>query len=133
MSAFSKAAIEAVEAAWSAGRVYAPGDVPNTPITPYVVLYSDSGRDSTVRFDATAGSDANRLMPMVIGKTSDEVDRAVAATLGALRNKRLVVAGFDTTPAALESTGTVVRDPDGGGLLSQTLFLTFNAYPTEAP
>ena len=94
-------------------------------------MYTDAGRDDTVRLDATSGSDGSRLMPMVVGKTSDEVDRGVTATLGALRNKTLNSPGLTTTPLALESSGGITRDPDGGALLSLTLFLTFNAYPTE--
>lgn len=131
MSVFSKAAIDAVEATWPVGRVYAPGKVPANPQTPYVVMYSDGGRDATIRSDATAGSDANRLMPMAVGKTADEVDRAITAVKVALRNKRLTVTGYDTTPLALESSGGIVRDPDADEPLSLTLFLTFNAYTTE--
>lgn len=133
MSAFTTAAREAVSSSWEAGadRVYAPGKVPQSPVTPYVVMYGDAGRDDTIRNDATAGSDAFRLMPMVVGKTDDEVGRGVSAVKAALRGRPLTVAGFDCTPLLVESAGNVVRDPDAGGLLSLTLFLTFHAYPTE--
>lgn len=131
MGAFAAAAREAVEAAWPAGRVYAPGNVPAKPIYPYVVMYSDDGRDDTVMNDGTAGSDATRLMPMAVAKTENELDQATAAIKRALRGKRLTVTGYDTTPVALESSGGIVRDPDGGVVLSKTLFLTFHATAQE--
>jgi len=133
MGAFGAAAREAVETAWPQGRVYAPGKVPASPIYPYVVMYSDDGRDDTVLNDGTAGTDATRLMPMAVAETEDELDRATAAIKRGLRGVRLAVAGYDTTPTSLESSGGVVRDPDADGLLSKTLFFTFHTSPTPIP
>ncbi len=97
------------------------------------MIYLDGGRDSTFLLDGTAGGDAFRLMPMAVGKTEAELDRAGDRIRGAFRGKSLIVAGFDTTPSIIESSSGVVRDPDGGVLLSKTFFITFNAYETETP
>lgn len=131
MKAIADAALATMTAAWNADQVHAAGAVPKSPQTPYLVIYSDGGRDDTMLSDATAGSDAVRLMPMAVGRTENELNRAVDRVRAAFRGKSLVVEGYDCTPAVVESSGGTVRDPDGGVLLSKTLFLTFNAYPTE--
>jgi hypothetical protein len=132
MSIFTDAAATRVQAVWPQGRVYKPRKIPAKPITPYVVLYADTGRSSIAMNDGTAGAGAHRLMPMAVGSTTDEVDRATAAVIEALSDHRLAVAGFDCTPLWLESSGNYVDDPDGGVLISQTLFLTFHATKESA-
>lgn len=133
MSDFTKAARDAVEAEWPQGRVYAPGEVPEKPQTPYVVMYADDGRDDTQMLDGSAGTDGNRLMPMAIGKSEDELNRATAALRRALRGQWLTAVGRGSSLVTLESSGGVTRDPDGGGLLSKTLFFTLHATNQETP
>lgn len=122
-----------IEDVWEPGRgrIYAAGQVPASPITPYVVMYSDDGRDDTRMLDGSAGTDANRLMPMAVGKTEDELNRATAAIKRGLRGQWILAPGYSPALITLESSGGVVRDPDGGGLLSKTLFLTVHASPQE--
>jgi hypothetical protein len=124
-----EAARAAIEAEWPQGRVHAPNAVPNEPITPYVVMYGDAGRDAVRMNDGTAGAYANRLAPMAVGTTEDELSRAVAAIKRGLRGRSLVFDGHETTPLELESSGSDTRDPDGGSLLSQTLTFTSTAFP----
>lgn len=120
-----------MRAAWNSTQVHGAGAVPATPQTPYIVIYADGGRDDGRMLDGTAGLDAFRLMPMAVGKSEDELNRAVDRIRGAFRGKRLAVPGHDTTPMALESSSGTVRDPDGGVLLSKTLFFTFHATTKE--
>lgn len=127
MTAFTDAAITRVEAVWPQGRVYKPRKVPAKPVTPYIVMYADGGRGSVAMNDGTAGAGAHRLMPMAVGASTDEVDRATAALDAAFPDHRLDVPGFDCTPLWLESSGNYVDDPDGGGRISQTFFYTFHA------
>jgi hypothetical protein len=91
-------------------------------------MYGDSGRDAIRRNDGTAGAEATRLMPMAVGATEDEVDRAVAAIKRGLRGKRLTAGGYTTTPIELESSSGYLDDPDGNGVITSTLFLTFHAF-----
>lgn len=131
MSEFSAPARAMIEAAWPQGRVYAADKVPDKAITPYVVMYSDDGRDTTTMLDGTAGTDGNRLMPMAVGATEDELNRATAAIKRGLRGQWVTTSGYTPALMSLESSGGVVRDPDGGALLSKTLFFTFSATETE--
>lgn len=131
MKAIADAALATMQTAWNSTQVHAAGAVPGDPTTPYIVMYGPAERDDVMMLDGTAAVDGNRLMPMAVGKTESEVNRAVDRIRGAFRGKRLAVAGYDTTPAVIESTGGVVRDPDGGGLLSVTVFITFTATETE--
>jgi hypothetical protein len=133
VKAVADAALATMRAAWNSTQVHGAGSVPALAQTPYIVIYADGGRDDGRMLDGTAGLDAFRLMPMAVGKTEDELNRAVDRIRGAFRGKRLPVAGYDTTPIVIESSGGTVRDPDGGGLLSKTLFLTFHMSPKENP
>lgn len=131
MSVFTDAAIERVRAVWPQGRVYKPRKVPANPITPYIVMYGDAGRGAVAMNDGTAAAGAHRLMPMAVGATTDEVDRATDALARGLVEYRLPVAGFDCTPLWPESSGGYVDGTDAVELITQTLFLTFHA--TSAP
>lgn len=126
MSEFSSTARTMIEAAWPPGRVYPPDKVPAKPQTPYVVMYADDGRDDTRMLDGSNGTDANRLMPMALGATEDELNRATAAIKRGLRGQRITVSGYSPAIVTLESSGGVVRDPDGDALLSKTLYFTFH-------
>lgn len=131
MEDIAQAALDRLKAAWKPAQVHAPGDVPDKAVTPYAVPYLDGGRDSTMLLDGTAGTDAYRLMPMAVGKTDAEVNRAADGIQAAYRGHRLVIPGYATTPCVKESSGGIVRDPDGGGLLSKTFFFTFTVTPQE--
>lgn len=131
MSGFTDAAIARVQAVWSQGRVYKPRKIPAKPITPYIIMYADTGRSDVAMNDGTAGAAAHRLLPMAVGATADEVDRATDAIKTGLVDYRLPLTGFDCTPLWLESSGNYVDDPDAGVLISQTMFLTFHATPKE--
>lgn len=133
MATLNQVARQEILAAWPIGRVYAPNAVPSNPTTPYIVLYGDAGRDSVLMNDGRAGSDSNRLTPMAVGKTEREIEAATSAIRAGLRGKCLEFEGCETSPIALESSGGAVRDPDGGALLSQTLFLAFNTFTKEIP
>lgn len=132
MRAFAAAALAAYEAAWTPERVHRAGEVP-TPPPPgaYGVLSVSSGSAENYRACGAHGSRSYRIVVQAVGKDVDEVGFAVDKADAAFLDKRLTVAGYDTTPARPEVSSPIIRDPDGGVLLSATLTYTFTAYPTE--
>lgn len=111
--------------------MYPLGDVPELPGTPYVVLSVDSGTPGNYRLNVEHGSKAYRIVTQAVGRTLREVGFAVEKLDAAFEDRRLIVAGFDTTPAAGDErvSSPVIRDPDAGGLLTCTVLYPFTAYP----
>lgn len=126
MKAVADAALARLKATWKSAQVHSAGEVPAPPVTPYVVIYIDSGRDELQLNDGTSGLDVYRLMPMAVGASRDECDRAVDAVKAAFANYRISVAGYGSTPCHLDTSGNYVIDVNGGGPVSKTLFYTFN-------
>lgn len=133
MLQFADAAVARAAAVWPQGRVYALGDVPELPGTPYVVLSVTSGAPGNYRLNVEHGSKGYRIVVQAVGKTLHEVAFAVDKVDAAFEDQRLVVAGFDTTPAAGDErvSSPVIRDADAGGLLTCTVLYPFTAYPEE--
>lgn len=131
METLQQAALAHARSVWTDSGVWEPNDVPPSPTTPYLLVSVDGGRDEVFRSSGDAGSDGHRLVVMAVGRVMDELGFAVDKARAAFRGYSLEVAGLDCTPCVTESSGSVVDDPDAGGLLSLTLIYTFNAYPTE--
>ena len=130
MIAFGKAAVAAAEAAWVPERVHEVGKVPASPATPYSVVSVSSGSADNYGLCGAHGSRGYRIIVQAVGASANEVGMAVENADEAFLDKRLTVAGYDTTPATAEVASPIIRDPDGGALLSVTLTYTFHAYPT---
>ena len=107
------AAIAAALAAWPTGHTYKTGEVPETPATPYNVVSIDAGTPANYRHASRSTSRTWRIVVQSVGATFNEAAFAVEKADAAFLDKR--VAGG--TPARREITGTVQRDPDGGGLM----------------
>ena len=129
MREFQTALMTALEGAWNTTQVHAVGDVPGTPVTPYLVASVGSGGSVDYRFTGESGSSGYRVAVQAVGKTTGEVGFAVEKSDAALLDKSLTVAGFDCTPCRAEASSAVIRDPDGGVYLTCTLTYTFTAYP----
>lgn len=130
MSVFGAAAIAAARAAWITERVHEVGKVPATPATPYLVMSVSTGSAENYSLAAEHGSRSYRVVVQAIGASDGEVGFAVDKAESAFLDNRLTVAGFDTTPCAPEVSSQIIRDPDGGALLSMTLTYTFTATQT---
>lgn len=134
MKAFNTAAVAAAEAAWNAQQVHKVGEVPASPATPYTVLSVTSGRPENYRTHGKHGSKSYRIVAQMVGRTYDEVAFAVEKTDAAFEDKRLTgVTGYDCGPCVGDErvASPVIRDPDGGVLLSCTVLYPFDAYPTS--
>jgi len=132
MKAFNTAAIAAQQAAWTQGRVYKLGEVPASPVTPYLVESVTAGAPGNYRA-RFHGSKKHYIVVQAVGKTYDEVAFAVEKADAAFEDKALVVSGFDCTESDGEdrTASTVIRDPDAGVLLTCTVLYPFTAYPTS--
>ena len=131
MDAFQDAAVAAAVAAWRVEQVHEVGKVPATPQMPYLVMSVSSGSVENYLLSADHGSRSYRIVAQAVGKTASEVAFAVEKVDEAYLDKSLTVAGFDCSPCRPEVSSPVIRDPDGGSLLSATVTYTFTAYPTE--
>lgn len=129
MKAFQDAAVARYESTWLADRVHEVGAVPASPPTPYGVVSVTSGAGTHYRVGAHGGSTSRRAVVQCVGKTAGEVAFAVEKAEAAYLGHRLAVAGHACTPMRSEVSSPVIRDPDGGALLTCTLTFTFSSTP----
>lgn len=129
MKAENDAALAAFEAAWKPAQVHLIGAVPTSPVTPYAAISVSSGSAENYRLHGEHGSRSYRIVVQAVGKSVSEIGFPVDGADAAFLDKRLTIAGYDTTPAQAEVSSPIIRDPDAGGLLSCTLTYTFTAYP----
>lgn len=130
MKAENDAALARLEAVWNPAQVHAIGAVPVSPVTPYAAVSVSSGSAENYRLCGAHGSRSYRIVVQAVGKSISEIGNPIEAADTAFLDTKLAIAGFDTTPAQVEVSSPIIRDPDAGGLLSCTLTYTFAAYPT---
>ncbi|WP_159540865.1 hypothetical protein [Aeromicrobium sp. 9AM] len=121
----------ALVAAWRPESVFAGGEVPLAPSTPYNVVSASSGSAENYSLSAQFGSRSYRIAVQAFGETAGEVDFAVAKADAAFLDKKLTVTGWDLTTAQVEAASPLLRDTDIGELLYKTVTYTLTAYPTE--
>lgn len=131
MEAIEAAAFDALVAAWRPELVFETGDVPTTAPSPHIAMSTSSGSAENYRLSAQHGSRSYRTVVQAFGKTASEVAFAVDKADSAFLDQRLVVAGFDCTPAQVEVASPLLTDPDDNVWLYKTLTYTFTAYPLE--
>jgi hypothetical protein len=122
-------AVTAAEAVWNANQVHAAGEVPGSPVTPYLALSVTAPGDTNYRAGGRGGSQSAWTVVQAVGKTANEVDFAVTKADAAFLGKRLTVTGKKATPARRDAPSTIIRDPDAGGLLTCTLVYRFTLNP----
>ncbi|HET6816885.1 MAG TPA: hypothetical protein VFH66_06625 [Mycobacteriales bacterium] len=132
MQDLNTAALAKARAAWNAAQVHAVGKVPDNPTTPYLVGSVSSGASVSPRLSGEHGGRPYRIVWQAVGRTLDEVTFAADKADAAFLDQALSVTGQDCTLCEPEVTSPVIRDPDGGALLTCTLTYTFTAYPTGA-
>lgn len=98
-----------------AARVYTLGSVPKKPDAPYYVLSLDSGTPSTYSLDSS--SDLMRRLSVQIFAKSHAVISAQAATVDAAFRDVYLTELPGEPKCNREMQTSVVRDPDGEGLL----------------
>lgn len=127
MRELNAAAVSAAQAAWPQGRVYKVGEVPASPVTPYLVLSVTAGAPTSYTLDVTHGMKSHRLVAQAVGKFYDEVALAVERADAAFEDAVLTVSGLDLGPMAGDErvASPVIRDPDAGGLLTCTVIYPF--------
>lgn len=119
-------AVAAAEAAWNANQVHETGDVPGSPVTPYLVLSVTAPGDTNHRVGGRGGSQAAWTVVQAVGKKAAEVEFAVAKADAAFLGKRLTTA---SSPSRRDDPSPIIRDPDAGGLLTCTLVYRFATNP----
>lgn len=111
---------------WPDARVYKPGEVPQLPPTPYVVLSVDSGVPENHDRAGQHGTLRLTLVVQLVAQTLDRMHALVGYADAAWLDHMLVVPGVATTPATRQPS-TVRRDDDAGGLLYALALYTFTA------
>ena len=123
MKAEQDAAKAALKAAWISGRTYDMGSVPASPVTPYQDVAVNLG---TPKGDRAAGISSSRSFRAVVrsfGRSFAEVSFAAEKADAALLGQRI---GAGYSPCRAEVSTSVIRDPDGGGLLMAVRTYTFH-------
>ena len=129
MRDFNDAAKARLGSVWNANQSYLPGEVGDSPATPYGIVSVSTGMGTAYRLTADHGALSMRIVVQSIGRDAEEVGFAVEKADAAFLDQRLSVSGYDCTPALAEASSQIIRDPDGGVLLSVTQTYTFTAYP----
>ena len=107
-------AIQTTLTAPTALRTYQPGEVPNLPTTPYVVIYVE--RRGTQSFqDRNRVSDQTALVPwrittLHVGKTAHEAQWMSDKVTERLTDVRVTIDDAETTPIHHESSEPVEAD-----------------------
>lgn len=130
MRTLQQAAVDRLRTTLEDDRVHEPTAVPKSPTTPYALVSVTSGAAGNHR-GGVHGSRDHRLVVQVVGRTFGECGFVVDATETAFQDHRLQALALDVSPLNSEIASPVIRDPDGGALLTCTLTYTFTAYPTE--
>jgi len=118
VSAFSDAAIAAVDD--TVLRVYKSDKVPATPTYPYMVLWTSFDGAEAYRSDATHGLGSYRVTTQAVGKSEDSATDLDGLARAALLDKRLAAGGKEYGPGRMQVGAALVRDPDGGAVITVT-------------
>lgn len=119
MIALTNAAVAKVQAA-PVARVYKIGAVPATPVYPYATVVASFDAASAYTLDADHGVGVYRVTTQSVGSNLDGAVDVDAKARGALLDQRLTVDGKTYGPGQLQVGSAVVRDPDGGAVITVT-------------
>lgn len=116
---FLNAAVSKVTAAGVA-RTYKPNKVPDSPVTPYCVVFVTFDDATTYTLDAAHSVGVARVTTQSFSTSTDGASDTDSVARGGLLDQRLAVAGFDVGPGELHVGGAMVRDPDANALVGVT-------------
>ena len=125
MRAEQSAVKAALVAEWPQGRTYDVGSVPASPVTPYLDVAVSLGTPVQYRAGSRTQARTFRATVRSFGRTFGEVSFAAEKADAALLDERL---GAGYSPCRAEVATSVIRDPDGGGLLMAVRTYTFNKH-----
>ena len=125
MKAQQDATTAALRAAWPQGWVYDVGSVPASPVTPYIDVAVTLGTPVNYRAGSRTSARTYRATVRSFGRTFGEVSFAAEKADVALLDERI---GADCSPCRAEVATSVIRDPDGGGLLMAVRTYTFTKH-----
>ncbi|MDQ3484630.1 MAG: hypothetical protein M3445_04355 [Actinomycetota bacterium] len=114
----------------SGAQAYDVDDVPDRPVTPYVVLSTDLGLGGAYRNSGDRGRTRWRIVALLVGSTADEARHAAERVATALDGRRVWVVGHDCSPVRDESSRPVAPDYDKPDLFSGTSVWTFTTAPS---
>lgn len=121
------AAVAAVNA--TNATCYDSDEVPNLPVMPYVLLYTDLGLGVDGRFPDVYTSRRFRVVAQFYGNTADEARWAAEQTWYALDGVALTVTDRVCTKARIESTTTILPDLDDEDVFFGTAVWVFASRP----
>lgn len=119
MIALTNAAVAKLTAA-SIARVYKEGKVPASPAYPYAIVSGTFDRADAYTLDATHGVGDYRITTRAISSDYDGAVDTDDRARRALLDQRLTVDGKTYGPGRLQVGSALVRDPDGGIVLTVT-------------
>ena len=123
MKAEQDATVAKLRATWTtAGRIHNVGEVPASPVTPYIDVAVDGGTPRNYKVGSRHSSKFFRATVRSFGRNVAEVAFAFEKAEAALLDER-IAAGY--SPCRGEVSTNVIRDPDGGGLLMAVRTYTF--------
>lgn len=119
MIALTNAAVAKLTAA-PITRVYKEGSVPASPLSPYLIVSATFDRAAAYTLDADHGVGDYRITTRSISTSYDGAVDTDARARTALLDQRFTVAGKTYGPGRLQVGSALVRDPDGGSVLTVT-------------
>lgn len=122
MKAEHDATVAKIKATWPQGRTFDVGNVPDLPVTPYHDVAVAAGTPTNYRVAPQHSRETFRAVVRSFGRDVAEVSFAAEKADAALLNKR-VADGY--SPCRRELASSIMRDPDGGGLLFTVHTYTF--------
>lgn len=110
-------------------RLYPQGEVPDKPTYSYGVYVVTLGAGTAYTLDVSHGLRRGRVVLQTFGRTAVGPVSMAEKVVDRLLDKRLPVAGWETTPLAIQLDPTIVRlsDPENTGVVDVTTVLTFTA------
>lgn len=119
MIALTNATVAKIQAA-PVSRVYKLGKVPASPAFPYATVTVTFDRATAYTNDASHGLGDYRVTTMAVGTDSDGAGDIDARARGVLLDAYLIADGKTYGPGRLQVGSALVRDPDGGALITIT-------------
>ena len=119
MTTLIAAAVAKIEAA-PVRRVYKVGEVPSQPAEPYLVASATFDNALAYTIDGDHGVGDYRITTQAVGSVYDAAAAVDDLARGALLDQRITVDGRIYGPGRLQVGAALVRDPDGGSVITIT-------------
>lgn len=108
-------------------RVYKIGGVPASPPMPYTTVAASFDAAESYTLDADHGVGVYRITTQSVSSTYDGAADVDAKARGVLLDQYVTADGRTYGPGELQVGSAVVRDPDGGSLITITSTYLFRS------